>query len=177
VSLYYPSRPVPSPSPSPLGIAGTTMNSHSTASTSISDKGDVTPPLTQSPCEAHTASASLFAASDERTKKMNKNPSSPHSRQQTQKCTDGRTQSLLLERPFIASLFLSDSSARPWRFHYFHKSGAVKDKYVCYLYFTADGYVRGRGEDSIGVFFLFGQAEADITGWTWVRLKAATSRT
>jgi hypothetical protein len=64
----------------------------------------------------------------------------------------------------VSSLFLSEDRARPWSFKYYHKSGSLKDAFTAYLFFTPDGFIRGRGVDGIGVFALFGQADADSEG-------------
>ena len=70
-------------------------------------------------------------------------------------CTCGTKSSI------VSSLFLSEEHARPWAFKYYHKSGSLKDAFTTYLFFTPDGFIRGRGVDGIGVFALFGQADAD----------------
>lgn len=41
-----------------------------------------------------------------------------------------------LRAPMISPLFLTDTSARPWLFSYFYKSGAVKDQFTAYLRFV-----------------------------------------
>lgn len=64
----------------------------------------------------------------------------------------------------MSSLFLGEDYARPWRFSYYHKSGSLKDRFTTYLHFTPDGFIRGRGVDFVGVFTLFGQADADSSG-------------
>jgi hypothetical protein len=86
-----------------------------------------------------------------------------------------------LRSPAVSDLFLTDTSARPWQFSYFYKSGAVKDQFTAYLRFRSSGgsgasggsggsagaTLRGRGVDDIGAFTLTGRAEADISGWSW----------
>lgn len=61
-----------------------------------------------------------------------------------------------------------EENARPWLFAYYHKSGGLKDKFIAYLKFTPDGFMRGRGQDAIGCFYIVGNADIDIVGWSWV---------
>ena len=53
---------------------------------------------------------------------------------------------------------------RAWKFWYFTRSGALKDEFTCYLTFSPDGRVLGRGCDSVGFFLLEGSSEIDIQG-------------
>ena len=53
---------------------------------------------------------------------------------------------------------------RAWRFLYYTRSGALKDEFTCYLTFSPDGRVLGRGCDSVGFFLLEGTSEIDIQG-------------
>jgi hypothetical protein len=36
------------------------------------------------------------------------------------------------------------------------------------MYFLPDGYMRGRGVDSIGTFYIVGKADPDVSGWAWL---------
>lgn len=71
-----------------------------------------------------------------------------------------------LAAPIISGIFIS-SEAQPWILTYFYKSGSMKDQFTTYLQFTPDGYLRGRGIDEIGTFYVVGKADPDITGWAW----------
>lgn len=62
-----------------------------------------------------------------------------------------------LHTPFMASFILHEEEARQWRFTYYHKSGALKDRFNAYLKFSVDGYLRGRGVDLIGIFYVTGK--------------------
>jgi len=80
-----------------------------------------------------------------------------------------------LRAPCINSIFLSDIESRPWQFTYFHKSGSFKDQFITYLRFFPDNILKGRGIDSIGVFYVKGRAEAGIAGWSWLFDKSYVS--
>lgn len=59
-------------------------------------------------------------------------------------------------------------SCKPWTMYYFHKSGFLKDTHRVYMQFSDDGqFMRGRGIDNIGTFFMKGQVDVDIEGFSW----------
>ena len=76
----------------------------------------------------------------------------------------------------MSAEYLIEEYSRPWTFNYYHKSGALKDTFTTYLHFTPDGFIRGRGMDSIGLFYLAGRADVDIGGWTWYFHKTYVSQ-
>jgi hypothetical protein len=70
--------------------------------------------------------------------------------------------------PFSSSTTASHVPSKPWTMYYFHKSGFLKDTHRVYLQFSDDGQaMRGRGIDGIGTFFMKGQVDVDIEGFSW----------
>lgn len=56
----------------------------------------------------------------------------------------------------------------PWKFVYFHKSGFEKDTHTVWLQIDPNKKeIRGRGIDSVGLFFLRGHANYDMEGHSW----------
>lgn len=78
--------------------------------------------------------------------------------------------------PFMSHLFLHEDFPRPWKFSYFHKSGALKDRFNAYLKFSPDGHMRGRGVDNIGIFYIVGKVDIDISGYVWYFHKTYVSQ-
>eukprot|EP01038_Epipyxis_sp_PR26KG_P012248 gene12248-16420_t len=68
---------------------------------------------------------------------------------------------------FINSKFILDEHPRKWLFTYYHKSGSFKDEFHVYLSFNIDGFVKGRGVDNIGLFYMSGHVDKEINDWAW----------
>lgn len=70
--------------------------------------------------------------------------------------------------PMLVDVIHSERFPRPWIFHYYHKSGALKDRYIAYVLLlrmsNGVSLMRGRGEDSIGRHVLRGEGNLDVTG-------------
>lgn len=65
--------------------------------------------------------------------------------------------------PLMHDFILSEyPRLRGWMFRYFTRSGELKDEFICYLCFSSDGRMKGKGCDSIGFFLLNGTSEVDI---------------
>jgi len=56
---------------------------------------------------------------------------------------------------------------RPWKMLYYSRSGSLKDEFVAYLTFSADGRCLGRGCDNVVFFLMEGVCEVDIQGSVW----------
>jgi len=67
----------------------------------------------------------------------------------------------------ISDLFVSVDKPTIWQFRYYHKSGSLKDKGMCFLWLSCDGFLYGRGVDGVGTFFMIGRCEPEVSGYSW----------
>jgi len=72
----------------------------------------------------------------------------------------------------ISDLFVSVDRPTLWQFRYYHKSGSLKDKFMCFMWITCDGFLFGRGVDGIGTFFLYGRCEPEVSSFSWIFSKS-----